>query len=250
MLWFYYLIQNACRATVTDTRRCTQQCACGAQWSRLVTHTITRTGSTYQRADGEAMKVLEKAFAQPPLNACPACGFYGPKAVAAMRSALWQLPFYFTLVWLGIMALSWVLYMVSSAAGVATDGLAGFVVGGSVLGVALVVARFWRQRVFDPNRDAAARRARLHDPLHERDITKMLDGIRNEASEEIDRATALFSALRSVGGWSIDGALAESLRRCLSGGRIPPSLMTGLRSLKTYGDLPEIDAWLGVSPLR
>jgi hypothetical protein len=168
---------------------------------------------------------------------------YDARTVAKMRSEVWEIGFYFTIVWLSVVGLIALLTTLCYALDAHSDlsGLATFVVAAGAPGLALLALRIWRQRALDPNRDAATRRARLHDPMHPGDVTSMLKSIRHKAPEEIDRAVGLFSALSAAGGWSVDAPLAESLRRRLSDRRIPPSLLAGLRSLKTYGETPAID---------
>jgi hypothetical protein len=246
------LIYSGYSSTAQGKRRSITTCVCGAVWSRVVARSATSTARTLARAQRDAVEFLDRALADPPDEPCPACGAYSAKQVARMRAAVWEFAFYLNVMWLGVLAVGALLFAIlhSDLEPSASSQLIKLITVGGGFGLSFLFIRRIRQRGLNPNHNANTRRGRLHDPLQVTDVTMMLHGIRHEAPEEIERAIGLFTALSAAGGWSIDAALAESLRRCLSDGRIPPSLLSGLRSLNAYGETPAIDAWLGMTPLR
>ena len=249
-MWLHLLL-NANHSTVVRTRRCVRVCVCGSEWSRVVTHAARGAGPTLGQAESEAKRAVERAFAEPLAEPCPACGRYDRRHVARLRRALWRLPLCVAVVWLGLVALAALLLLAARQPGdPPSPELVAVLVAGGTAGLTLLLARLVRQRGFDPNRDAERRRGARHDPLHVSDVAAALNGIRHQAPSQIDRAIELFVALDGTGEWSVDGALAESLRRCFGGGRVPPSLPAALGALKRYGETPLVDASLGKTSLR
>jgi len=258
MFWLIAAYNNS-NATATAARRVTGKCKCGAEWSRVLTQTVRGTGPTPAKATREAEAFLENAFKQAPSTLpCPACGKFDDALVRKMRRQIWNVGFWLSVTWLGIAVLAAIATVLTAGERAAsgphhvddTPVVFAFL-GITAFPCALVlVLRWFRQRSFDANRNAETRRGELNDPLHQVDVIAALKSIHAEAPMELERTTSLFAALCAGGGWTVDAALAEALRRCISETALPPSLPGKLRDLKRYGETPAVDAWLGIAPLR
>jgi hypothetical protein len=241
-------------STAEATRRLTARCVCGAESSRVVTRSATGSASTNREAQRLAVRALDRVFTWPLDTPCGACGCYDQRRIAQLRRQIWELGFCATLVLVGVGGLLSLvlLFAVKTGMIINHDSVAleaGFTAMLTLVGAGILVARRVVQRAFDPNRDAAQRRGRLHDELHPCDLLALLSAVRAMAPAEVDRTWGMFRALADSGGWSLDSAFAEALTRGF-GATFPPSLVAGIVELRRYGTLPAVEMVLGLNGMR